>query len=151
MNPEQQELEAHLASGRFKAGVARGRWRLIDLQWPYVFIEVVARDGRWICIRFECTSYPGRSPKGTPWDYGSDCQLPSANWPRGGRVSQVFNHGWKNGEALYIPCDREAIEGHANWNQELPHLIWNPTRGLLQYIEALHEILHSHELQLLSA
>ena len=148
MTPELQALEAHLASGRFKAGAARSRWRLVKIEWPYAFIEVAARDGRWICIRFDCTGYPVRPPQGMPWDFRSQQPLPSEKWPRGGRVSQVFNHGWKNGAALYIPCDREAIIGHENWYRELPHLIWQPARGLLQYIEAIHEVLHSHELQL---
>lgn len=148
MGTELYALESHLAGGRFKAGAARGRWRLVGLQWPYAFVEVSTRDGRWICIRFDCAGYPSSPPQGTPWDYASQQPLPSGLWPRGGRVSKVFNHGWKNGIALYIPCDRVAIEGHANWNRELPHLIWNPNKGLLQYIEAIHEILHSHELQI---
>lgn len=146
MNQEYQALEADLASGRFKAGAARGRWRVISLSWPHVFIEVFDRGGRTICIRFECSGYPGRPPQGTPWDYQAKQQLAAHLWPRGGRVSQVFNPGWKAGAALYIPCDRESIVGHENWHAEHPHLIWNPSRGLLQYVEAIHEVLQSHEL-----
>lgn len=147
MTLEQQAMEAHLASGRFLAGATRKRWRLVRISWPHVYVEVTARDMREICIRFECTGYPNRAPQGTPWDISTDAPLAAHLWPTGGRVSKVFNHGWKSGAALYIPCDREAIEGHDNWRQELPHLIWNPSKGLLQYIEAIHEILSSHELQ----
>ena len=147
MNQELQALEAHLASGRFKAGVARGRWQLVAVSWPYAFVKVFDRHGRGICVRFDCTGYPGRPPQGTPWDYETQQQLPAHLWPRGGRVSQVFNPGWQCGAALYIPCDRVSIEGHGNWYAELPHLIWNASRGLLHYIEALYEVLQSHELQ----
>ncbi|SPA36212.1 conserved hypothetical protein [Cupriavidus taiwanensis] len=147
VNQELQALEAHLASGRFKAGVARGRWQLVALNWPHAFIKVFDRQGRPTCIRFDCTGYPARPPQGTPWDYPAQQQLPAHLWPRGGRVSQVFNPAWQGGAALYIPCDRVSIEGHANWYTELPHLIWNASRGLMHYIEALHEILQSHELQ----
>lgn len=146
MNQALHALEANLASGRFRAGVARGRWRLVSLDWPYAFVEVFDRVQRAICIRFDCTGYPSQAPQGTPWDYGSQQQLSSHLWPQGGRVSQVFNPGWKNGTALYIPCDRESIVGHDNWHAEHPNLIWNPSRGLLQYVEAIHEILQSHEL-----
>ena len=146
MNQELHAIEADLASGRFKAGVARKRWRLVSLSWPHVFIEVFDRLGHSVCIRFECSGYPGRAPQGTPWDFTTQQQLPSYLWPKGGRVSQVFNPGWQNGTALYIPCDRVSIAGHENWHVEHPHLIWNPSRGLLQYVEAIHEILQSHEL-----
>lgn len=147
MNPELQALDAHLAHGRFKAGASRGRWRLVTLVWPHAFIEVFDRRGRPTCIRFDCSGYPARPPQGTPWDPSAQQQLPGNLWPRGGRVSQVFNPGWKGGTALYIPCDRESIVGHDNWYAELPHLIWNPARGLVQYVEAIHEVLQSNELQ----
>ena len=102
MNQELQALEAHLASGRFKAGVARGRWQLVAVSWPYAFVKVFDRHGRGICVRFDCTGYPGRPPQGTPWDYETQQQLPAHLWPRGGRVSQVFNPGWQCGAALYV-------------------------------------------------
>lgn len=146
MNQALQALEANLVSGRFKAGIARGRWRLVSVDWPQVFIEVFDRQGRVVCVRFECTGYPESAPQGTPWDYAAQQQLPAHLWPKGGRVSQVFNPGWQGGAALYIPCDRVSINGHDNWRAEHPHLIWNPERGLLQYVEAIHEILQSHEL-----
>lgn len=141
-----EELEFHLSSGRFLAGAAKGRWRLIELKWPLVFIEVGACDGRNFTLRFECTGYPDVAPTATLWDLMSGLQLSAARWPRGGRVSNVFNPNWKGGTALYIPCDRESFEGHPNWLSEHSWLIWNPSRGLLQYIEAVCEILQSKEL-----
>ena len=48
--------------------------------------------------------------KGTPWDFSAQQQLPGNFWPRGGRVSQVFNPSWKGG------AERTAIafEGRIN-------------------------------------
>lgn len=146
MNQALRTLEVDLGAGRFKAGAAKKRWQLLALKWPYVYVEVFDHQGRAVCIRFDCTGYPDIAPQGTPWDYANQHQLPAHLWPKGGRVSQVFNPGWQNGAALYIPCDRISIAGHDNWKVEHPHLIWNPTRGLLQYVEAIHEILQSHEL-----
>lgn len=141
-----EELEAHLRSGRFLAGVAKGRWRLIELKWPFAFIEIGACDGRRFTLRFECSGYPDIAPTATLWDLESGQQLAANRWPRGGRVSKVFNPSWKGGAALYIPCDRQSIAGHENWKSEHPWLIWNSSRGLLQYVEAVFEILHSKEL-----
>jgi hypothetical protein len=147
MRDGKAELEAHLRSGRFLAGAAKGRWRLVDFQWPIVLTEVGARDGRRFTLRFDCTGYPDHAPTATLWDTVAQRQLSADRWPRGGRVSQVFNPGWKGGSALYIPCDRQSIEGHSGWFSEHPWLIWKPESGLLQYIEAVYETLHSHELQ----
>jgi hypothetical protein len=80
------------------------------------------------------------------WDVETQQRMPGHRWPRGGRVSQVFNPGWKQGGALYIPCDRQSIEGHPNWYAEYPWLIWKPAIGLTHYVEAVHEVLQSHEL-----
>lgn len=147
MSSGEQQLRAHLESGRFQAGSANGRWRLIELAWPHAFVEVCASDGRRFVLRFDCTGYPGNAPTATLWNTETDCLLEARFWPRGGRVSQVFNFRWKAGSALYIPCDRQAIEGHGGWIGEYPWLVWNPNQGVLQYIEAVWEVLQSKELE----
>ena len=140
------ELEEHLRSARFLAGTARGRWRLVEVAWPHAFVEVAARDDRQFVLRFDCAGYPEQPPTATLWNRAQGQMLPAACWPKGGRVSQVFNPAWKNGTALYLPCDRESIAGHPAWHTEYPWLIWKPARGLVQYLEAVHETLQSHEL-----
>ena len=40
--PDQRLLRLHLESGRFRAGVVAGRWRLVSFDWPYVVIGVKA-------------------------------------------------------------------------------------------------------------
>jgi hypothetical protein len=140
-------LQEHLQSASFLSGQARGRWKLIVVTWPHALVEVFARDGRGFMLRFDCTGYPDVPPTATVWDVERDGLLDPAHWPRGGRVSQAFNPGWKNGSALYLPCDRQSIEGHPNWHNEYPWMIWKPARGLTQYLEAVYELLQSHELQ----
>lgn len=140
-------LREHLQSARFLAGQAKGRWKLVTSDWPNPLITVFARDGRGFVLRFDCAGYPDQPPTATAWDVHRNCMLDTAFWPRGGRVSQVFNPGWKGGQALYLPCDRQSIEGHSNWFNEYPWLIWKSARGLTQYLEAVYELLQSHELQ----
>lgn len=140
-------LTAHLHAGRFLAGVAGDRWSLIDLAWPYAQIGINAGDGRQFVLRFDCTGYPDEAPTARLWDIGSQEPLAFERWPRGGRVSQMFNPGWKQGTAIYIPCDRQAIEGHNNWFSEYPWLIWKPEEGIFQYVQAVYETLQSSELE----
>jgi hypothetical protein len=139
-------LEQDLRAGRFLAGQARGRWKLLEHQYPLALVEVAARDGRRFVLRFDCTGYPDAAPTATLWDCANQAQLPAHKWPRGGRVGQAFNPSWKSGAALYIPCDRESIPGHQSWFAEHPWLIWNSSKGLLMYVEAVFEILQSAEL-----
>jgi hypothetical protein len=142
-----EALEAHLKAGAFVLGTMRGRWRRVDATFPTVIIEVRARDGRWFALRFDCTGYPTQAPTATLWDLEHQRILLADQWPCGGRVSQVFNPRWVNCEAIYLPCDRRAIQGHHNWFGDYPQLIWRPDVGLFQYVSAVWEVLQSHELQ----
>lgn len=142
----EEALQEHLRSGKFLSGQVRGRWALLQVTWPTVQVTVKARDGRDVCLRFECSGYPDRPPTAMPWDPDQGCTLPFERWPRGGRVGQVFRPDWKNGRALYLPCDRESIDGHPNWYSEYPSLIWQPAAGLSQYLEVVSETLQSNEL-----
>src|SRR6185503_12276345 len=118
MCSSQESLDQHVNSGRFLAGVARGRWKVVGSQFPFLFVDVTARDGRAVTLRFTCIDYPAQPPTAAPWDMATGQPLAQPRWPKGGRVSQVFNPGWKGGTALYIPMDRQSIEGHPNWVTE---------------------------------
>lgn len=146
MNASQVFLEMHLRGGGFQVGEAKGRWRLLSLTWPYAYVEIRAGDGRQFTLRIDCTGYPESPPTAMLWCTSTGQMLPTALWPKGGRVSQVFNPGWKNGNALYLPCDRQSVEGHNHWFADYPWLIWNPSKGLVQYLHAVSEVLHSNEL-----
>ena len=144
--PDQQMLRLHLESGRFRSGVASGWWRLVALKWPYVSIGVTARDGIEYGFRFHCQDYPRTAATAQPWDLEADCPLPPARWPTGrGRVVLAFNPGWHNGTSLYLPCDRDAINGHDKWRHEHPALLWEPEKGLCKYLGIILELLNSSD------
>ncbi|WP_434781155.1 DUF7665 family protein, partial [Amycolatopsis kentuckyensis] len=44
-DPGKRRLERDLVSPRFDSGVDAGSWRLISLDWPYLFVAVTAGDG----------------------------------------------------------------------------------------------------------
>jgi hypothetical protein len=145
--PDQRAFEADAAKAAFHLGQAERRWRLVSVVWPFVFIGVTAKDGREYVLRLNCAGYPQVAPTGGPWDLARNSILAFDLWPRGrgGRVSAVFRTDWKNGTALYLPCDRESFAGHENWRTEMPSKIWRPANGIIQYLELVNELLHSRD------
>lgn len=140
-------LQADLAAPAFRCGEIEGRWRLISFTWPYVVIAVSApvrpSAPTEYTFRFECTGYRQRAATAMPWDSVANAPLPFARWPTGGPVvASVFRPQFKNGHCLYLPCDRMAFEGHTNWPSEHPSRLWQPTRGIICYLEQLHDLFH---------
>jgi hypothetical protein len=147
MAPDEKALRADVAKAAFRAAVTKGRWRLVDITWPHVFVAVTAKDGREFVLRFNCSGFPTTPPTAGPWDMQCNAMLAPDLWPRskGGRLGAVFNYGWKNGTALYLPCDRESIPGHAHWQTQMPSKIWRSDAGLPQYLELVHELLNCRD------
>ncbi len=142
--PDEQAFRMDLGKAAFRLGQAEGRWRLVDVVWPIAVITVLAKDAREYALRFNVAGYPQAAPTGGPWDVKRNAMLAPDRWPqsKGGRVAAVFRTNWKNGTALYLPCDRESFQGHENWRSEMPSKIWRPSDGIVQYLEMVHELLH---------
>lgn len=146
MAPDETSLRADLVSAHFLSGEDRGRWEFEKLEWPHLYVSVTARDGRAFALRLNCCGFPNQPPTGTFWDLAANTRLPFNQWPTGGeRISLAFKPGWKDGNALYIPCDRESIAGHDNWVSQYPQLIWKPAKGITHYLEVVHGLLQSRD------
>ena len=114
------------------------------MSWPHAVFAVLAADGIEYGLRFECTNYPRTPATARPWDFELDAPLAIEKWPTGRqRIPLAFNPDWKNGSCLYLPCDRVSIEGHANWHNEHPNLLWNPDLGVVHYLRLVHDLLNS--------
>ena len=145
-SPDEQMLRFHLKSGRFCSGVAAGWWRLVSLDCPHVVIGVMARDGIEYGFRFHCVDYPHTAVTAQPWDMENNARLPNNLWPTGReRIPHAFNPNWKDGTCLYLPCDRQSIEGHENWRDEHPALLWDPKKGICKYLRIIHDLLNSND------
>ncbi len=147
MDPDERAFRADVSKPAFRLGEVEGRWRLVSVTWPFTLIGVFAKDGLEYTFRFNCAGYPQAPPTGGPWDAERNQVLPFTKWPRsrGGRVGSVFRPDWKNGTALYLPCDRESMAGHDNWRTEMPSKIWRPADGIVQYLELVHELLRCRD------
>jgi hypothetical protein len=142
--PDEAALARDLGSGRFRTGVAMGRWRQLYFGFPYVVIAVTAADESEIALRFECGNYPQAAVTAQPWDALRGVPLARELWPKGtSRIPLAFNPDWKGGTCLYLPCDRQSIEGHDHWRMQHPALLWEPARGICKYLGIVHQLLNT--------
>lgn len=148
--PDRLLLEKDLAAPEFRCGEFEGRWRLIGIEWPHVLVAVSAAERPGAPaeygFRFECSGYRQTPATGRPWDMASDTPLPFARWPTGKHIlPSVFRPDWKDGTALYLPCDWHAIEGHDGWVHQHPSRLWQPSRGILCYLEQVYDLLNQSD------
>jgi hypothetical protein len=151
MAPDERAVCAHLTDGRFRAGTAAGRWRLLSLTWPHALVAIAAaeRPGgptEWV-LRFELSGYPHTAPTGGLWDTGADISLPPHRRPKGERAAQLFRYdNWTGGAtAMYAPWDRLGLQAHPEWADTYPMQAWKPTRDLSFVLEQVHEALNADD------
>jgi hypothetical protein len=149
--PDERALLEHLRGGRFIAGVAAGRWRLISVAWPVMLVAVsaAARAGSpsEFVLRLELTGYPHAAPTGGLWDRANESSLPAEQRPKGVRAAQLFRtDGWIGGAtAMYAPWDRVGLQAHPDWAQVHRLRAWSPARDLSFLLANVHEVLNADD------
>lgn len=148
--PDRLLLEQDLAKPDIRCGEIEGRWRHVATHWPHVIFGVSApprpKAPLEYGFRFECSGYRQNPVTAQPWNLKDHTALPCAQWPTGRSiVPSVFRPEWKQGHCLYLPCDRMSIEGHDNWRNEHPSRLWQPARGIICYLEQLHELFYQSD------
>lgn len=148
--PDRLLLEQDLAGPDIRHGEIEGRWRHVATDWPHVIFGLSAPPRQnaptEFGFRFECLGYRQVPATAQPWDLSANAPLARAKWPTGRSiVRSVFRPDWKMGHCLYLPCDRMSIDGHAKWLNDHPSRIWQPARGLICYLEQLHELFHQSD------
>ncbi len=143
-------LEQDLAAPEFRCGEIAGRWRHVYTRWPYVVIAISAppcpNGPAEFAFHFECTGYRQTPVTAQPWDIATDAALPFARWPTGRAIiPSIFRIAWKGGQCLYLPCDRMSIEGHDVWRTQHPSRLWQPSRGIICYLEQLYDLFHQSD------
>ena len=148
--PDRALLEQDLCAPEFRCGEIEGRWRKVAICWPHVVLAVSApsrpASPAEFLFRFECSGYRQNPSSAQPWDIDTGRPLPAGRWPTGPvMVCAVFRPDWKQGQCLYLPCDRMSIEGHDNWRSQHPSRLWQPQRGIVCYLEQIHELFHQND------
>ena len=101
--PDERALREHLRGGRFLAGVAAGRWRLICVDWPTSSSRCRPRPAEQQPDRVRAPVRADRLPRhaaptGGLWDLAADISLPAERRPKGERVGAAVPHrrlGWR--------------------------------------------------------
>jgi hypothetical protein len=151
MAPDECALREHLRAGGFQAGIADGRWRLVDISWPVVMIAVSAAERpnspTAFALRLDMAGYPHTAPTGGLWDVGADVSLPPERRPKGEWVGQLFRaDGWAGGStAMYAPWDRAGLKAHPDWARAYPLEAWHPARDVAFILTHVHEALNNND------
>jgi hypothetical protein len=148
--PDQLLLQFDLAAPEFRRGQIETKWRIVATAWPHVIIVVAAAQRAGAPdeygFRFECNGYRQTPATAQPWDHHANGPLPAPRWPMGRTiVPSVFRPEWKGGQCLYLPCDRMSIDGHGDWIHKHPNRLWQPQRGIICYLEQLHDLLNQDD------
>jgi hypothetical protein len=145
--PDEAAFRAHTGGGRFLAGVDAGEWGRPETCWPHAIIAVSAaeRDGSpdEYFLRFLLSGYPNVGATACVWNADEGRMAMEAERPKVRFSPSPFRTDWRNGEALYLACDRVAADTHSDWPQKYPGDLWDPKRGISKYLISVHEILHS--------
>lgn len=149
--PDEHAVQEHLRGGRFQAGAAAGRWRLVSVEWPFVIVAVGAAERsngpNAFNLRLECQGYTQVAPTGSLWDTASNISLAAELRPKGERAAQLFRtDGWTGGAtAMYAAWDRVGLQSHPGWAQTNPLQAWNPTRDLSFILDNVYEVLNADD------
>jgi hypothetical protein len=151
VSPDEALFHAQLEDAPFQAGVDAAKWGLhgevANIAWPHPVFWVQSDEdlvafGK-VFLRFTADGYPQAAPTACPWDMEKNCRLDPALWPKGpGNVIRIFNPGWNNGVALYVPCDRMAMLGHESWKSQFPNVWWQPSCTIVVYLDFVHSYLN---------
>ena len=144
MSPAQRAYIEDVSGAVFQRGVALGKWRVVKDGWPTPLIAIAAaeRDGSLseYVFRFDLEGYPARAPTSQIWDVAKEGPLDPSGRPWGSPNVQIaFRANWQ--PALYIPCDRLALESHRGW--ETKPGAWKPGHDITHYLNFVHDLLNS--------
>lgn len=147
--PDERALRTALKTAGYQSGVDSGRWRLVSLEWPVGVFAVSAAEHPGspseYGLRIDLAGYPQQAPTATPWDLYLNAVLAPERRPNGTRVGHVFRTDWEEGQALYAPWDRVALQGHSNWSEQHPEHVWHPGRDISFFLKCVHELLNSDD------
>jgi hypothetical protein len=157
LTPAQKTLMDQLDSVRFLAGVDEGRWRVLALRWPHLYVHVLFSGAGGITqsfghdFRLECSGYPDPGPLVERWRYvdgDANGELPPAPSPGApGYVEAMKEWGSGAERGIYRAWNRGASQ-HNDWSRKRPDEAWNRTRHITFIMEHLYALVAEQALWL---
>lgn len=149
-SPASLLLASQIGSVRFMVGEDEGRWRVLKLDFPHLYVRVTGRDHtgeREFSHDFhlECTGYPDPGPFVERWCYaddeksGSRPPAPSVGSP--GFIDALKEWSPEAGGpcGIYRAWERKAAV-HNDWAGKRPEEAWRRDREITFIMEQLYAL-----------
>lgn len=83
LSVNEKVFRKHLRQSRFQAGVDRGLWRLVSINWPNAVIALGTskHNSTEHFVRFRLESYPAKPPGVELWNQKHQASVPDDCWP----------------------------------------------------------------------
>lgn len=154
----ERTLLAHLDTVRFLAGVDEGRWEILELRWPclYVRVRVIAGHNETSLsqdFRLECSGYPEPGPYVERWSYASTERRgerpPAPTGPGAPGYIDALKEWGSGGEegGIYRAWNRGAAR-HNDWSRKRPDEAWHRGRQISFIMEQLYALVSEQVLWL---
>lgn len=144
MRPDENRLRNDFIAAGFQIGEARGKWSLVTVEFPFVYVRISAptrtEGPPAFLLRLNCVDYPASAPTAQLWDGRSDAPLPLAQRPHGCQAVLTAFSEWQ--PCLYHPIDRLARQ---HWPGQFEELAWHPDSDITHFLEAVHALIHDPE------
>ena len=145
--PGEIALRADLAGTKVQLGEENGRWRVLRLAWPYLYVAFAAAARASApteyVVQFDCTRYRS-APRAVFWDEATGAQFAAGLWPvlRG---DQAFRTDWQpcGRTCFYLACDGDTQPSKTQWQSEHAMEWWGASSDITLYFEVIHVRLHS--------
>lgn len=149
--PARRTLEAQLASPRVLCGEDKGRWLILKLDWPHLYVRVNGRDavsGRTFTHDFhlECEGYPDPGPFVERWAFADDASFgskppsPAAGSPGFIDALKEWSCPGHSSSGIYRAWQRLAAS-HNDWAKKRPDEAWHRGRDISFILEQLYALL----------
>lgn len=147
MTTAEQVLRTDLDGTKVQLGIENGRWRIVRLEWPYLYVAFSARpvpgNPDEYLVQFDCTPYPA-AVRGVFWGDTAKTELDATLWPR--LVGdEAFKPGYqpRGRTALYLACDGETQLTKPQWQTEHALEWWGSRSDITLYFGVINVRLHS--------
>lgn len=147
--PAQATLSVQMDKVAFVSAVDEGRWQVLALSWPYLYVRVraMAGSGGSTCqhdFRLECAGFPDPGPYVERWAFAEDPThgvrpaAPTTGSP--GFVDAMKEWGGGGNEGgIYRAWNRGAAN-HNDWAKKRPDEAWHRGRQITFIMEQLYAL-----------
>lgn len=146
MSPDEVALRRDLDSLAFRLGERRDKWRLLLLNFPHLYVQIVAPEraqgpGRFL-LRVDAAGYRAIAPTAALWDGPANAPLAEPFRPLNAGGGLLIGFTSSCGICLYHPIDRQARD---HWPQNHGDLAWGPDSDIITFLETVHALVHDKD------